>query len=263
MYKKFDNVLSPIEIKLLLEYERLDDDTLDLRPDVRSKNPQWDQDDFPQDILARVLDKVLPDPYQVETVLFYRSQISFRLHTDSGVCENDTIYRNVLLPLAFDGPATTVLFDHHYTGPATRFARSDIGPFRYNLPDREGKFVWVDDIRNLLHRCKSNPEAVTEFDVTNQFVVDLEQLIDKRQHANDRRSDYSSISNYVPGRDIDQAMYQKYLYHMPKEDLQGLTVETVYHWVKGGALTWPRTQLHCAGAGHQQKIGVSIFTKRR
>jgi hypothetical protein len=262
-YQEFDSVLSDSDIRILLDYERIDDNATDSRPDVRSKTPIWNQDDFPQDILTKTLDEILPDPYTVEVVLFYRSRISFRLHTDSGNCLNDSVYRNVLLPLDFKGSATTILFDNYFRGAATRFARSNIAPYRYNLPDRQGKFVWVDDIRLLLEKCCTSPETIKDFDVTEKFISDLEQLIEKRKNANSRTSDYSLISDHKQDQDIDEEIYQKYLHHMPREDLKGLTVQKIYHWKKGGALTWPRTQLHCAGAGHEEKIGISIFTRIR
>lgn len=262
-YKIFDQILDQQDIDTLLAYNNVNDNTTDVRPDVRSKHPIWDKDDFPQDILQSALDKILPEPYEVETVLFYKSQVSFRLHVDSGLFQGDPIYCNVLLPLHFLGPATSVLFDNHYFGISTRFARSNVSPYRYNLPDRAGSFIWVDDIRVLLDKCQNSPNSIKEFEVNDQFIQNLQQLVCKRQNADSRTSDYSQITNFLADKKIDQTLYKKYLSHMPAEDLDGLTVETVYDWKKGGALTFPRTQLHCAGAGHKEKIGVSIFTKKR
>lgn len=260
-YQIFHRVLDQKDIDTLLAYNRVDDHVTDARPDVRSKNPVWNKDDFPQDILQSTLDEILPDPYEVEDVLFFQSKISFRLHADSGLRPNDRIYRNVLLPLEFSGPASTVLFDNHWFGTSTRFARSNIDPNRYNLPDRDGNFVWVDDIRTLLQQCRVDPDSVERFTVNDEFVNYLEQLIHIRQHADARTSDYSLIENYRPDAQIEASLYDKYLYHIPAQDLDGLSVDIVYEWNKGGALTFPRTQLHCAGAGHKEKIGVSVFTK--
>ena len=261
-YKTFQSVLSADAIKILCEFYRKHDEFLDQRPDVSSKKLRWDLDDFPQDILQTALDVILPDDYEVEVVHFFDSKISFRLHTDGGDTANDPIYRNVILPIWIDGPATTVLFDNHYNGPSTRFAQSNADPFRYNLQNVKGDFVWVDDIRDLLYQCKTAPNEVNDFHVDADFIRSLESLIEKRgQDADRRTSDYSAVTNYRPNRPIDRAMYDRYLRHMPLEDLQGLTVEYIYDWQVGGALTFPRTQLHCAGFGHNRKIGVSIFTR--
>lgn len=260
-YQAVDQVLTPLEVQTLLDYNLVDDHVTDARPDVRSKNPIWDRDDFPQDILQRALDQLLPDPYEVETVWFFQSKISFKLHVDSGVHAMDPIYRNVLLPLDFSGPATTILFDNHYHGPRTKFARSNIDPYGYNLPDRHGRFVWIDDIRILWQQCVDAPSTVKDFEVTDSFVAELARLIESRHSADPRSSDYNALTNLRLGSNIDQHVYQQYLNHIPPEDLDGLSVDTVYQWKKGGALTFPRTQLHCAGAGHEEKIGITIFTR--
>ena len=261
-YQVFENVLSKDAIQTLLDFYHQEDDYTDDRKDVRSKALVWNQDCFPQGIIQTALDRILFDPYDVEAVYFFDSKISFRLHTDSGNCDNDLVYRNVILPLLIDESATTVLFDNHYAGPSTRFARSNIDPFRYNLLNRNNQFVWVDDIRHLLHQCKTCPDTITEFDVSDRFIQDLEYIISTRYTLADRRtSDYSRITNLQESIAIDDSLYTQYLHHMPREDVNGLTVEYVYHWRVGGALTFPRSQLHCAGAGHKRKIGISIFTR--
>lgn len=263
-YQIFKNVLSKDEIQILLDFYHQEDDYTDDRIDVRSKTLIWNKDNFPQEIIEKALNQVLGDAYEVEAVYFLDSRISFRLHADSGRCDNDTVYKNILFPLAMEGLASTILFDNHYYGASARFSHGDINPFRYNLPNHEGTFIWVDDIRDLLRQCQEQPDQVKDFDTTPQFIQSLEKLVADREKNADRRvSDYHAITNWDPAVTIDDGLYQTYLYHMPKQDVDGLTIAKIYQWNIGDALTFPRSQLHCAGAGHKRKIGLSIFTRYR
>jgi hypothetical protein len=175
----------------------------------------------------------------------------------------------VLFPLWLDGPGATVVFDNHWLGPSTRFSRTDISPFRYNLPNKDGKFIEVDDIRILVEQCKTTPEVINDFNVTNEFIAELEKLILIRsnqagiQKADTRTSDYSNITNFKPDAKFDPDIHQKYLSHIPIENLHGLTVESIAEWNPGDAIVFDRTQLHCAASGHNRKIGISVFTDRK
>ena len=266
MVEVFENIVDSHELGELLLYMNTDDHTTDSRPDVRSNCPQWDRDQFPQHTIKRILDKVI-DHYQVETVLFYDSRISFRLHVDSAHGDLDQLHKNILIPVWTQGSAATVLFDNYWHGPSTRFSRTNASPFRYNLPDRQGKFVWVDDIRQLLDTAKNHPDSIVEFVVDDKFIQDLENLISIRSKlgpgaADQRTSNYTDVINYKPNQEFDSYIHQKYISHIPIQDLHGLTVDKIVEWKPGSVIVFDRTQLHCAASGHNRKIGVSIFTNR-
>jgi hypothetical protein len=172
------------------------------------------------------------------------------------------------LPLSVDGPSATVIFDNHWLGPSTRFSRTDISPFRYNLPNKDGVFIDVEDIRILLDQCKTAPSTVNDFIVDSAFIAELERLVEIRsnkagiQKADARTSDYSQITNYKPGELFDADIHAQYINHIPIENLHGLTVDTIAEWHPGDAIVFDRTQLHCAASGHTRKIGISLFTNR-
>ena len=71
--------------------------------------------------------------------------------------------------------------------------------------------------------------------------------------------DYSILDNYV---DIEfpQDIYNKYLNHMIAENLNGLTFGEYVEWSPGTAMAFPRSQLHCAGAGNSEKISILVAT---
>jgi hypothetical protein len=266
MVEIFNNVLSPTEIQTLLDYYYKDDELVDDRLDVRSKTPTWADTEWPGHLVKKVLDQVLPDPYYVEVVLFYGSRISFRLHTDSDQGIESGIYKNILIPLYVEGNASTVVFDNYWNGPSTRFSRTDISPFRYSLPNRQGKFIEVPDIRELLVQCKNN--VSTQFDATDEFINTLEHIIAVRSGTlnkppDNRTNDYSKIINYNPELKFSAIDHAKYVNHIPIENLHGLTIDQVVPWQVGQAITFDRNQIHCAGSGHTFKIGISIFTHKR
>ena len=266
MLQVHDNVLSALEIKHLIDWFDQEDGLADDRLDVRSKAlVDWQQSTPEIQLLTKVLDTVLDKDYDVEVALFYGSRISFRLHTDSGEGDGKPLYKNVLIPLQFEGNATTVLFDNHYHGRHARFGRQPLSPFWYSLPNKLGQLEEVADVRTLLDQCRTDPESVTNFEVTEDFISALEHIVQARSRTNARRpddyiTDYNVVTNYRPGEEFDSAIHRQYLNHIPIENLHGLTLDQVVPWVPGQVLVWDRTQLHAAGSGHSYKAGITILT---
>lgn len=87
-------------------------------------------------------------------------------------------------------------------------------------------------------------------------VVDQEKQLSTKDQ---RITDYTNIVNYN-GRPFDCDFYEKYLTHIPYENLYGLTVETIASWHPGDVIVFDRHQLHCASNEHERKIGISVFT---
>lgn len=265
MTEIYDNILDAGEIQTLLDWFHVEDNLVDDRMDVRSKKPDWNSQSWPQPLIKKALDRVLDKPYRVEVVLFYGSRISFKLHADSGDGDGQPLYKNVLIPLYTQGPATTVVFDNHWHGSHVKFGKMPVSPFAYHLPDKHGNLQSVEDIRVLLKQCLSAPDTVDRFHVTDEFVKALQKIVDARSGIGARKpdgfvTDYSQVKNYQPNLEFDKDLHKKYLNHMPIENLHGLTVEKIIEWQPGQVYTFDRTQLHCAGSGHEYKVGITIFT---
>jgi hypothetical protein len=77
-----------------------------------------------------------------------------------------------------------------------------------------------------------------------------------------RTYDYSNIVNYNATLEFSKELHQKHLQHVPIENLHGLTFADVIEWIPGNVIKFERTRVHSAGAGHEEKIGLTIFTKR-
>ena len=262
----FENILSSENIIELNEYEMIHDDRTDARPDVVSKHPRWDVDDWPQHVVKKALDSCINYEYEVEEVIFNRSKISFRLHADSGNTERARRGHAVLIPLYTDGPSHTVFFNNYWYGDSTRFSKEKILPFEYRLPNKRGEWQYIPDIRVLYNECISQPNRIVDFDVTEDFIDDLKNLItarsDKKIGKKDNRTyDYSDITNYDPEKEFDQQIHEKYLSHIGIETLHGLTIESITEWKPGDCIRFSRRQLHAAGSGHSEKVGVTVFVQ--
>ena len=215
MVKVYKNVLHPSDIIDLLDYHLTEDERTDTRETVRSKHPRWDIDQWPQQIIQRVLDRVLDCAVDIEEVIFNESTISFQIHADSGY-NNAHIHKGIIVPLDCT-QGSTVFFDNYWHGNGAKFVR-DTDPFEH--------------------------------------VKDLDQQLSTKDQ---RITDYSEIDNFN-NQPFDQHFYNKYLTHIPYENLYGLTVDQIVPWIPGDVIVFDRTQLHCASNEHDRKIGVTVFT---
>ena len=264
----YQNIVSKDEIITLLEYHRQVDERTDARPDVISKHPRWGIDQWPEYIVKRVLDQVLDYDYIVEETIFNQSRIAFRLHVDSADGNLDTLGDAILIPLYTRGPSSTVFFENFWLGPSTKFSRQSIPPFEYNLPDNNGKWHYIKDLRELLKQINQDPESITWTTVNNELKETVLSLILARSgqaisQVDSRTYDYNNIVNYDPALEFSAELHEKHLQHIPIENLHGLTFADAIEWVPGNVIKFERTRLHSAGAGHEEKIGLTIFTKRR
>jgi hypothetical protein len=266
MAYQIDSLITNQEISDLLNYMSVNDNCTDQRPDVRSKHPKWNVDLWPQHIIKKILDTVLDYKYRVEETVFNESIISFRPHVDSGDGNLDTLGHAVLVPLFVDGPSSTVFFNNYWDGPSTKFSRLKILPFEYSIPDQKGGLYYTDDLRKLLKNIKNNqvPEQLLHIDEIESMIS---YLIEARQgnkisKTDNRTYDYSKIINFDPNYTFPEKIRQKYLSHVPIENLHGLQIEQVIDWTPGNVIIFDRRQIHSAGSGHTKKIGISIFTSR-
>lgn len=74
----------------------------------------------------------------------------------------------------------------------------------------------------------------------------------------DRITDYSEIKNYND-RPFDKEIYEKYLSHLPYNNMHGLTVSDIVEWNLGDCIVWNRNQLHSSSNTHKHKIGLSVL----
>jgi hypothetical protein len=262
-----NNVLDPTQIADLLTYFNKEDDTVDARPDVRSKHPIWGQTQWPENIIKTALDNILDYDYVVEEIVFFQSKISYSLHVDSGRSDHSRDGNVIIFPLKLNGVGTTVLFNNFWNRDSTRFSKVKIEPFEYNLSNKFNELTYVKDLRELLTQCIESPSSVIDFDVTREFIDTIHYLIEARQDkktskVDGRCYDYTDMVNWDKDQQFDKSVHHQHLNHIPIETLHGLTINSIVHWNLGDCFSFERTRVHCAGSGHKEKTGLSIFTQR-
>lgn len=76
--------------------------------------------------------------------------------------------------------------------------------------------------------------------------------------------EYSNVQN-KSNEPFDLAAYNKYLTHLKRHWIRGLSFDTALEWKPGSALIFDSVRLHCASnfikQGIKSKLGISIFTK--
>lgn len=275
--KLVPEILSERDLASLLDYMDTDDERTDVRPDVRSKHPRWNVDLWPQTVIEKTLDTLLSVPYEIEEVTFQRTRIGLRPHVDNAAKSGR--HGITLLYLLHAHPtAHTVFFDQRLTNNQHAYGaflqKTPWSPFSYRLPKGD-KFVFIEDLRQLLTQCREAPETVTDFTVTQVFIDQLETLIRKRGQPqldldkenthtgfcqpSTRLNDYSIFEYYVPGQPFDPVFHQTYLHANQLQDLEGLTVQSVIEWQPRSVMVFDRNQVHCSSDCHGIKTMINVF----
>lgn len=276
----FDDVLTPDDIKILIEYLDRDDDRVDHRHDFRSKHPRWDVDVWPQDIIRQVLDKTIGDNYKIYEVDFMRSKIPLKMHVDAVSKSFESLHWAVMICLRANPVGHTVFFDNHWKGHGrnAHFTRQPWSQFSQKFIGRDGSWVEIADIRDFLVTCQTQPHLVTDIEITNDFVTYLEQLVVKRSSPwvdnvkreenkifalpEPRFSDYQQqVTNYRNNAQFPYSVWQQHLQHQPYDDFHGLTLDQVVEHQPGRVAVWHRSQLHCSSHNHSEKDVVTVFTE--
>jgi hypothetical protein len=261
------NVLTPLEINELIDYQNILDHRSDIRPDVASKHPRWDVDQWPQHVVKKVLDAVLDYNYQVDEVIFNLFKISFKLHVDSGDTKEQSSGHGIIIPLYTKGESYTVFFNNFWNEHSAKFSKKENSPFEYQLPNKKEEFQTIKDIREFYKQCIDSPESILDFNVDIKLIKELEYLIEARSNkkigkVDNRCYDYSQIINYDNSKLFDQTVHQKYLNHIDIESLHGLSVSNIVEWIPGNIIVFERNRLHAGAGTHKEKSGITVFTKR-
>ena len=270
-----DNVLATNELAIIKEYMRTISDRSDVRPDITSQHPVWESDDWPKEIVSRVLNEHVPFKYQIDDIVFFDSTTSHTLHIDDQRKFNDSM--TVLFEIEVAPRSETVFFNNFYNSTnGGIFTKKLWNPYTYTLNGTSGP-TKVDDIRDLLSQCRQNPEAIAEFNVTQDFIDMLEKLISKRSgikgdepkdgvitdvdyaKPGPRFNNYSILSNYDPNKKFDADFHKKYLGHIELEDLHGLEVSDIIEWRPGSIIMFDSSQLHASSNSHISKKFITIF----
>jgi hypothetical protein len=147
-FEKNDNFLNPVDdsykeiLKNRHHYER-------------TKNLDW-TDAWPRDIIKSKLDDIL-EPYEIETIFINRTVTHFGIHADTG-SYHDLIYKNVLIPLEYQGPSYTIFFNNHLNRVQARLCKNPV-----HVRDNEEVISDYREIGNYNESAKFNTEVYSKY----------------------------------------------------------------------------------------------------
>ena len=84
----------------------------------------------------------------------------------------------------------------------------------------------------------------------------------ERYNINKRITDYSDVVNYTD-KPFDLTIYNRYLQHIPYENLHGLTTHSIVKNVPGTVMIWPRSMLHCGANSSSKKLFITMFLNKK
>jgi len=188
MVQTFENLLTKDEIQTLLDFWFQDDENVNsevvskygetVKPDMRTKTTNWNQDNWPRDIVKRVVDQVLGEDYETDCILFFEAgHGGLQLHTDANVNDTAKSYRNVSIPLLVEGgEAKTVFFDNYWLGPKANFAQKEVGGIKNDFWSSE-----YDKMSNYKPESKFDEkvhaELLDHIDIENLHGLTLDQVV--------------------------------------------------------------------------------------
>jgi hypothetical protein len=257
------NIVSPAIIKELLTYLDTVDTVSDIRPNITTKSPAWDNSDWPKHCIASVLDKVLEHRYSVKEILFFSHEIYLSIHNHSGLgTALEPLYKAVLIPLEVpkSGPVGTVFFNNYWAGPQAKFGSMSYYKYGFDLVNKFGDSEFVNDVRELKSLLLDNPTQVKNFEASTDFIQHIDYLISwVPANRNKIINDYTQIENYS-GVKFPEDIRLKYCNHYKQEDLHGLVLDRYVQWQIGDAIEFDRTQLHCTASQTLGKKAIVVFT---
>ncbi len=269
MVKIYQQILKKEHLQLLIDYFKIIDDRIDSRPDVVSKHPRWNVDNWPQNIVSDLLNSVLDYEYEAEEIIFFKSKISYKLHVDSGNSQKSKEGHVLIFPLEVNGGiGKTVIFNNTWDFESTKFSKQQSNPLEYTLQNKNGDWTYIENLEIFLQRCLKYPDQIKDFTVNEEFISTLKYLIEARTNKKisqvDREcNDYSKIKSWNPNLKFNKTLHQTHLSHIPIESLHGLTINSVIFWNPGDCIMLDRNLIHSSGSGHDEKLGLTIFTKRK
>ena len=266
MVEYFRNIVDTKTLKIFNDFLNHQDKYVDDRGDVYDKLMTPADSNWPMKELVDLLDKCIPDPYEIENADFVRSNFFTRLHTDTADGDQKRLGKNIIIPLNFDTHASTAVFDNKWFGPSAKFTKIKIPPYEYTINNVGDQPVYIENICLLRDAMIENNKPVTEYQghQFNSTVADikwLNELINKRHKADPRISDYTGITN-LNNNDFPKDFHEKWLSHIPIETLDGLSVPEIAEWCVGDVISFDRQHLHSGTSCSKQKTFLAVFTYR-
>jgi hypothetical protein len=218
--KVFENVLSADDIAFLLDQEENNPQKKTLPFRVFGLNTEAS---FQR--LKNKLDSILVHPYKVTGGNFFRTEVPYRLHADTGIDEFAKLYRIVVFPLFLD----------------------------------TGADPYLEEFNNLtiMNQRWYNQAAFFMKGEEDKFDV-------KKAEYNQPVNDYSIATN-ITTEAFPKETFDRLFNHLVYKNFEGFSELVTVPWRIGNAITFDRSNIHTASnflkANVKMKIGLTFFTE--
>ena len=273
------NFLSEIECKELLEYFR----NLKNKSVGKSKSVDREEStkiffDFNQSGLLKKLKLKIEEHVGDFFVTdfqphFITGRFPLRLHVDTGKNPNDTIYKNIVVPLeiVYDlkknihKPPNTVIFKNKWYKQAALLTKLTSSNHDFIIKDINNNFVDIFNIFDFKEKIQNISDETFSYNgkkflVNEKFKEYIDSLTKTKRY--NARTDKHITNN----KDFDKNDYEKYMTHQAYEDCKSLEIDKVVSWDIGSLIYWDRTRIHSSDNFLKNnvisKTCISLFTSK-
>ena len=219
--KVFENVIDSNDIAFLLDQEANNKNQRILPKRIFGLDTK-----ACQDYLDSKLKSILKYPFKITGGNFFKTEVPYLLHADTGIDENCALYRIVVFPLYIE-TQEGMEYDEHFNSLTIMNQR------------------WYHQAAFFMKGEEHKFEA-------------------KKTEYNQPVSDYSTV--YGASSDtFDKARYDDIFSHLNYNSFTGMSELFTAPWRIGNAITFDRSNIHTASnflkANVKTKIGLTFFTE--
>ena len=217
----FENILDPDEIAYLLKLEAENPKKIEYIGRVFG----LDTSKAYELVKSRLEEKILKYPFKLTGGNFFRTNVPYLVHADTGMSEQEKIYRIVVFPLDY------YVADGQEYNPEL----NQLCVMKQRWYNQAGFFL------------KGNEE---KFHKVGEYNIPI--------------GDYSSALNLEPeGYEFPKELHQKWFPHLTYSNFDRLSIEATAPWVPGSAVSFDRSHIHAPTnfklAGLTSKVAVTMF----
>ena len=204
---------------------------------------------------------------------FITTRFPLRLHADTGKDPNDTIFKNIVIPLEIkfknelskNNKSHTLIFKNKWYDKSAIFTTKTSDAYDFIIKDKNNKFVDILNIFDFKQKIDGVADEKIKYN-ESEFYVDqsFKDYIDslsKTKRYNQRTDKHIANQN-----DFDKEIYQKYLTHQPYDDCKSLILDQAISWETNSLIYWDRARIHSSDNflknGIISKTCIALFTSK-
>ena len=204
---------------------------------------------------------------------FITTRFPLRLHADTGKDPNDTIFKNIVVPLEVNHNeeknkknfSHTVIFKNKWYKESALFTTKTSENYDFIIKDYKGNFTDIINIFNFKEKIDQANNEIVRYK-NNDFFVDQRFKEYVYMLSKTKRYNHRTDKHILNDIDINMKDYEKYMTHQPFEDCKGLEMDCALAWEPGALLVWDRVRIHSSDNflknGIINKTCIALFSSK-